>query len=46
MRLPTREVGSGPGWGAHQCAGGVDAGVTDSGVVEPFWLGEAEEAVA
>lgn len=31
---------------AYQCAGGVDARVADSGVIEPFWLGEAEESVA
>lgn len=29
----------------HQCAGDVDAAIADSGVVKPFWLGEAEEAV-
>jgi len=29
----------------YQCAGDVDAAVADGGVIEPFWLGEAEEAV-
>jgi hypothetical protein len=38
-------VGGCNGW-THQGAGGVDACVTDGGVVEPFWLGEAEKAVA
>lgn len=31
---------------AYQCAGGVDACVAESRVIEPFWLGEAEESVA
>jgi hypothetical protein len=33
------------GIGAYQCAGDVNATVADGGVIEPFWLGEAEEAV-
>lgn len=30
----------------YQGAGGVDTRVADGVVIEPFWLGEAEEAVA
>lgn len=48
LRLRSGIGGDGMGvWcGAYQCAGGVDACVADGGVIEPFWLGEAEEAVA
>lgn len=30
----------------YQCAGSVDACVADCGIIEPFWLGKAEESVA
>lgn len=40
--------GSGVGWvgKTHQCAGDVDARIADSGIVQPFGLGEAEKSVA
>ena len=31
--------------GAYQGAGDVDAAISDGGVIQPFWLGETEEAV-
>ena len=37
--VPVRELG------AYQCAGGVNACVAHGGVVKPFGLGPAEEAV-
>lgn len=29
----------------YQSAGGVDTRVTNGAIIEPFWLGEAEETV-
>lgn len=44
-KLGVERVGVGIDGETYQSAGGVDACVTDCGVVEPFWLGEAEESV-
>lgn len=41
-RVEVEEGGS----DAYQGACDVDAAIADGGVIQPFWLGEAEESVA